>query len=162
MFKVFGLEAVDKVLFFLSALVDEHCGPNGAAHLTRVFAMYVGMVFFMYGNYFEPGWSYKELDKLSEKIQKFKAASCKEFSDYQAFKTGAPKWHALDHDCDAIEEVGDLVYLHARLFERSYKRFTNVYSLTSKKAACVTNEAIDMYNKENSRYTQSRHEPESF
>lgn len=75
--------------------------------------MYVDMVGSMYCSYLDPERSYKELHKLTEKIQKFKAAAYEVVSDHQASKMGTQRWHALDHVCDVIREVGDLVYPHA-------------------------------------------------
>lgn len=72
------------------------------------------------------------------------------------------KWYALDQVCDAIREVGDVVYLNAGLFGSSHKRFYVTYCLTSKRVRCAMIETIKKHNKENGRYTQSQQEPESF
>lgn len=60
---------------------------------------------------------------------------------------GTQKWRVLRHVCDLIGEVADLVYLHAGLFESSYKRFKEAYSLGSKRPMCVVSEVMKKRNR---------------
>lgn len=65
MLAAFDHKIIDKMLLFLSALVEECCGRNGTTKLLRVFTMYVVMLDLMYRNYLYPGWLYKELEEPS-------------------------------------------------------------------------------------------------
>lgn len=73
---------------------------------------------------------------------------------------GTQQWHALDHLCDAVREVGDLVYLHAGLSESSHKNIRAAHCLIFKRGRWVMRGFIEKHNNENTRYTQRQQEPE--
>lgn len=111
MLKASDHETTGKAFSSLSALVDECCCTNGTANFTRVFTLYVDMVDVVYCGCLDFGWPNKELKKLSIKVQKFKSTTYEALSNYQVSKTGTRKRHAIDHICDTIREVDELVYL---------------------------------------------------
>lgn len=75
MFEASDHDAVDKVLAFLSALVDECCDKNGTANITRVFTTYADIMDFIYSCFLDLGWSTEELKDFLEKTGIFKAAA---------------------------------------------------------------------------------------
>lgn len=50
---------------------------------------------------------------------------------------GTQKWHALDHVCDGIKEVGGLSNLHAVFFESAHEQFTQSFCLSLKGSRSV-------------------------
>lgn len=114
---------VNKVFFFPGTPAHKRCGANETPQMTRAYTLYVDVVDFIPCKYVDPGLSRKELNEISEKLQKIKSTAYEIFSAYYASKMGTPKWHALDHVCSAIREYGDFVHPSARLFENSHKTF---------------------------------------
>lgn len=116
-------DAVDLVSLFLGALADEFCGLYKTAEVTKVFTQYVNNVNFVFKKFLDTGWSDDKTPKLERDIISSKTFKLQIFSAYKPSGMASQQWHALDHICDAIRELGDVTYLHAVVFRNSHKRF---------------------------------------
>lgn len=74
------------------------------------------MVYFTCRDYFDLRRSNKELNELSAKMRNLKYTESELFCFYWASKNGVYKMHTLDHACEEIREVANLVYFYARFY----------------------------------------------
>lgn len=148
MLKAFDCNAIDVLSPFIGAIVDECWGLSETSEITNIFTAYVDGVNCIIWKPLSPEWTEEELCRLESRIISFKELARKILSNYQPSQLGTHKWHALDHICEDLQEMGDMAKLHAGLFASSHQDFKKDYSFSSKRARTVMMEAIK---KKNSR-----------
>ncbi|NJK52916.1 MAG: hypothetical protein HC936_08975 [Leptolyngbyaceae cyanobacterium SU_3_3] len=142
-------DAVDNVSPFLGAIVDSLCGLNSTAEVTKAMTEYVDMVNFVFRRHLNFEWTKETIVLLDRRIRSFKKAKFA-FEKYQVSGMHTQKWHALDHLCEAISDVGGIESLHGGIYEASHKRFKLFYSRSSRRKRTAMDEIISMQNAESS------------
>lgn len=110
-------DCVDMVFPFVVAMVGSFCGRFDAS-LTKYFAKYVEVCqILFYGK--EPTWPDVKVNVSGDQVRYFQCQWIYIFQSYQTSNIRTSEWHSLDYFGEGLENVGNIYFVHAGMYDSS-------------------------------------------